>query len=91
MSGTMAHRFFGGSPLGTIVRLAFVSLVVGALLMWLDIEPLMILQAAERVFARLWDMGFEAVREMGRYLLAGALIVVPVWFVARLFSFRGAR
>ena len=86
-----AYRFFGGSPVGTVVRLAFVSLVVGALLMWLDIEPLTVVRVAQNLAARIWNMGFEAVHEMGRYLLAGALIVVPVWLVTRLLSFRGIR
>ena len=91
MAGNIVHRFFGGSPLAAVVKLAFVSLVVGALLMWLDIEPFALLRAAERLAYRVWAMGFDAIREIGRYLVAGALIVVPIWFVARLFSLRGAR
>lgn len=91
MAGSYVHRFFGGSPLAALVKLVFVSVVVGALLMWLNIEPLDVFRAFERTMHRLWAMGFDAVRELGRYLVAGALIVVPVWFVARLFSLRGAR
>ncbi len=91
MAGNAVYRFFGGSPLAALVKLVFVSLVVGALLMWLDIEPFAIVRAAQRTLQRLWAMGFDAVRELGRYLVAGALIVVPIWFVARLFSLRGAR
>ena len=91
MADTLVTRFFGGSPVAAIVRLAFISLVVGALLMWLDIEPLAIVRAAERLVDHLWAMGFDTVRQLGRYLAAGALIVVPIWFVARLFSLRGVR
>lgn len=91
MAGHVVQRFFGGSPVAALVKLAFVSLVVGAILMWLDIEPFAIVRAAERVVRHLWSMGFDAVRELGRYLLAGALVVVPIWFLARLFSLRGAR
>lgn len=91
MAGNIVHRFFGGSPVAALIKLAFVSLVVGALLMWLDIEPLAIVRAVQHFVLRLWSMGFDAVRELGRYLLAGALIVVPIWFLARLFSLRGAR
>jgi hypothetical protein len=29
-------------------------------------------------------MGFDAVRFLWRYLLLGAVIVVPIWFVLRL-------
>ena len=91
MAGNAVQRFFGGSPLAALVKLAFVSLVVGALLMWLDIEPYAVIRTAQRFLQRIWSMGFDAVRELGRYLVAGALIVVPIWFVVRLLSLRGAR
>ena len=91
MNGSIAHRFFGGSPVAALVRLAVLSVVVGALLMWLDIEPYEVFAAAERLASRVWAMGFDAVRQLGRYMMAGALIVIPIWFIARLFSLRGAR
>jgi len=34
--------------------------------------------------ARVWDMGFEAVRWLARYLALGAAIVLPIWLVVRL-------
>src|SRR3989442_11945200 len=34
---TALNRFLGGSPGGVFLRLLFVSLIVGAFLMWLDI------------------------------------------------------
>lgn len=86
-----SHRLFGGPPLAVLLRLVFVSLVVGALLMWLDIEPMAVIQGVFRAFERLWAMGFEAFGQAGRYVLAGAVIVVPVWFVIRLLTFRSAR
>jgi hypothetical protein len=91
MHGSFATRFLGGSPLTTAIRLALLSLVVGALLMWLNIEPFVVFQAAERMAERLWAMGFDAVREMGRYMLAGAVLVVPIWLVTRLFNLRSVR
>ena len=36
---TPLNRFLGGSPGGVFLRLLFVSLIVGAFLMWLDIRP----------------------------------------------------
>jgi hypothetical protein len=80
------ERFIGGSPGMVAVRLLVVSLVVGALLMWLDIRPYEIFYAIERLFYRLSRMGFAAVREIIDYVVVGALIVIPVWFVLRLFS-----
>ncbi|MDB5651215.1 MAG: hypothetical protein JWL62_2735, partial [Hyphomicrobiales bacterium] len=82
-------RFLGGSPLAVAVRLLVISLIVGALLMWLDIRPADIIYGVERFFLRLWNMGFEAFRDILQYVIAGAVIVVPVWLVMRLFSVRG--
>jgi len=31
----------------------------------------------------IWDMGFDAVRWLWRYLLLGAAVVVPIWLVVR--------
>jgi len=79
-------RFLGGSPGAVLVRLLLMSLVVGALLVWLDIRPYEVFRAFERFFQRIWLMGFDAVRELATYIVAGALIVVPVWVVLRLMN-----
>lgn len=82
------HAFLGGSPAAVVSRLLILSIVVGALLMWLDIRPEDILFAFERFVRRIWNLGFDAIREIADYLLAGALIVVPLWFIARVLNFR---
>lgn len=82
------ERFLGGSPLAVLVRLIVISLIVGALLMWLDIHPAEIFRSVEYFFHRIWMMGFDAVREVLAYILAGAVIVLPIWFVLRLLNFR---
>ena len=33
---------------------------------------------------RIWDMGFDAVKWLWRYLLLGAAVVVPIWLILRL-------
>ena len=86
--GNGLTRFLGGSPAAVLVRLLLMSLVVGALLVWLDIRPYEIFRAFERFFQRIWLMGFDAVRELAAYVVAGALIVVPVWLVLRLMNMR---
>ena len=67
------------------------TLIVGALLMWLDIRPYEVLRAIERLFVRLWALGFDALHEIIAYVIAGAAIVIPVWFVLRLLNMRGTR
>ena len=91
MASSALQRFIGGAPTAVFLRLLFVSLVVGALLIWLDIRPFEIFNALQRFVNRLWMMGWDAVRDVAQYILAGAVIVIPVWFVMRLFSMRGAK
>lgn len=85
------HRFLGGSPTAVFVRLLFVSLIVGAFLFWLDIRPRDIIDGIISLFNHLYGLGFQAVREVFDYILAGAVIVVPVWLIVRLLNMRGAR
>ncbi|HET6376061.1 MAG TPA: DUF6460 domain-containing protein [Methylocella sp.] len=88
---TALYRFLGGSPGPVFLRLLFVSLIVGAFLMWLDIRPIDIFHAVRGLIDRIWALGFDAIREILDYILAGAAIVVPVWLVLRLLNMRSAR
>ena len=90
MPANAFQRFLGGPPVAVFVRLLFVSLVVGALLVWLNIHPYDLLFWVQRFFHRLWMLGWDAVREVAEYVLAGAAIVVPIWLIMRLFNMRGA-
>lgn len=89
--GGALENILGGSPINVFVRLMFVSLIVGALLMWLDIHPADILRGIGNFFEGLYDMGFGAVQMLAEYVLAGAAIVVPVWIVLRLMNLSGGR
>lgn len=88
---TPLTRFLGGTPVDVSLRLFFLSLIVGALLMWLDIRPVDVVQGIIHFAQRIWSLGFDAIRQMGDYLIAGAMIVVPLWLIARLFNMRGPR
>jgi Family of unknown function (DUF6460) len=77
-------RFFGGPPLSVIFRLALLSILVGVILEALGFDPLNIIDSIRRLVQHIWDMGFDAVRFLWRYLLLGAVIVVPIWLVLRL-------
>jgi hypothetical protein len=88
---TPLTRFLGGSPVAVFVRLLFVSLIVGAFLMWLDIRPIDVFQGLTRFVNRIWSLGFDAIRDIADYILAGAVIVIPVWLVLRLLNMRNVR
>lgn len=83
-SNNTLENFLGGSPLNTFVRLFFISLVVGALLMWLELRPIDIFRGVQAFFDRIYQLGFGAVRELISYVLAGAVFVVPAWLILRL-------
>src|ERR1700749_2420933 len=77
-------RFFGGPPLSVIFRLALISILVGVVLEALGLDPWNILDRLQQLFRHIWDLGFDAVRFLWRYLLLGAALVVPIWFIMRL-------
>ena len=89
MSDNAFYRFLGGHPIKVVIRLALLSLIVGALLLWLDIKPVQIVEAAQRFVKNLSERGFDAVREAGAYMYAGAIVVIPIWFILRLLGSRG--
>lgn len=91
MHDTIATRFIGGSPLTVLIRLGVVSLLVGALMSWLGIDAVDIIRDIERGVLHLWGSGFAALGNIGRTAVAGALVVVPVWFVVRLLRYRDPR
>ncbi len=90
MPSTIAHRIMGGSPLAVIGRLLVVSLLVGALTSWLDVDPLAIVDWLEFTALRLWASGFQSLHLVGHYIVTGAILVLPIWLVLRLTSI-GAR
>jgi len=84
MSNGTASRFFGGSPLGVIVRLILVSILVGVVLSAFGLDPFDIVHSIERLIRSIWNMGFDAVRWVWRYFLLGAVLVIPIWIITRL-------
>ena len=91
MNEPMLHRLLGGTPAAVLLRLAFLSLLVGASLSWLGIDAFDLVVELRRLAAHLYGAGFDAVRQAWRYFAAGAALVVPIWVVVRLLSFRGDR
>jgi hypothetical protein len=81
--GDYVTRFFGGPPLSVLFRLALLSILVGVILEALGFDPWNIIDSIRRLAQHIWDMGFDAVRYLWRYLVLGAVIVVPIWLVMR--------
>jgi len=83
--------FFGGNPLGVIVRLALLSLVVGIVLAAIGITPDNLFYRLNLLAGRLYQMGFGAIEWVLGYIVLGALVVVPIWLIARAFNLIGGR
>ena len=78
------NQFLGGSPGRVFVQLVLLSLVVGVVLAAIGMTPLDIVDWIVDAVRRVIDMGFGAIEQIGRYLLLGAVVVIPVWLVLRL-------
>jgi hypothetical protein len=86
MADNQVARWAGGSPLGVLARLVLVSILVGVILSALGLDPFDIISSVERLVRTLWNMGFDAFRWLWRYFLLGAVIVIPIWILVRLFN-----
>jgi hypothetical protein len=79
-------RFLGGSPLGVAFRLILLSILVGVVLAAIGFDPWNIVSSIRLLIENIWNLGFDAINGLWRYFLLGAVIVIPVWLVARLFG-----
>ena len=83
--------FLGGSVASVAVRLLVVSFIVGLLLTLFGFDPETLYYRATAMVRHLIAYGLEDFAHVGRILLTGAMIVIPVWFVLRLMDTRRAR
>jgi uncharacterized protein DUF6460 len=86
MSNDTVTKVFGGSPLAVLGRLILLSILIGVVLSALGLDPFDIVHSIERLIRSLWNLGFDAFRWLWRYFLLGAVIVIPVWILMRLFN-----
>lgn len=82
------NRILGDSPLRVIVKLIVVSLLVGWVMSIFGWTPLGIWYALQDAVLDLWYSGFAALGRFGDYILLGAAVVIPVFILLRLLSYR---
>ncbi len=80
------NRFLGGSPLAVLIKLVLVSILIGVVLQALGLDPWDIMTSIRRLFRNIWEMGFDAIRWLWSYFLLGAVIVIPIWLIMRIFN-----
>ena len=79
-------RFLGGSPLAVLGRLILLSILVGVVLATIGFDPWNIVTSIRRLFQWVYNLGFDAINGLWRYFLLGAVIVIPIWLISRMFS-----
>lgn len=82
------NRFLGDSPVRTIVKLVVVSLIVGFFMKIFDIMPMDIVDNVRFFLLDLWETGFQALGRFGTYLALGATVVIPVFILIRILSYK---
>ena len=77
------NTIFGGNPFGVAIRLALISIAVGIVLKALGIDLRNFFDRINVLLRNLYDLGFNAFNWVFEYMLLGALVVVPIWLIAR--------
>src|SRR3984957_2286448 len=80
------YRFLGGSPLAVAFRLILLSILVGVVLAAIGFDPWNILTSLRRMFDWSYNLGFDAVSRLLRFFPLGAVIVIPIWLLSRMFG-----
>jgi hypothetical protein len=83
-----ANRFLGDSIGRTLIKLIVVSLVVGFVMTVFGLTPWSIIDGVRDFVLEIWHRGFSALGRVGDYLILGATIVIPLFVILRLFSYR---
>ena len=73
---------------GTIVKIAVLSLIVGLILSALDISPARVLEGPGVTAPDAIDTGASLVAWALEYVIVGAAIVVPIWLIVAVISSR---
>lgn len=85
---TNLTRFLGGSPGSVLAKLIFLSLLVGAFMHYLDITPIGLIQGLFDWISSVLDLSLDTVKEVGLWVVYGAVIVVPLWLLTRVLGRR---
>lgn len=80
------NRFLGGNPLSVLARLVFLSLIVGIVMAALGLHPFDLVYGLQSLVTDLWDRGAEIIGRLGNYLVLGAVVVIPLWLLSRIFG-----
>ncbi|PSJ60338.1 DUF6460 domain-containing protein [Pseudaminobacter soli (ex Li et al. 2025)] len=81
-------RFLGDTPFRVFLKLVVVSFLVGIAMSFFGWSPYDIFYQLRDFVVQIWNMGFKAIDRFVGYFLLGAAVVIPVFVVLRLLSYR---
>lgn len=84
-------KILGGPLIPTLFKLLVASIVVGILLAFFGIQPIDLWRDFIDTVGRIWQMGFSAIDWSVRYVLLGAVVVLPIWLAVRLWTYLTTR
>ncbi|MBT5187340.1 MAG: hypothetical protein HOH19_02590 [Kordiimonadaceae bacterium] len=64
-----------------IWKLVVASLCVGVLLSFFDIDPVELINNVPETLGKIIDVIMDVINWAGKYVLLGAIIVIPIWFI----------
>ena len=82
------QRYLGGSPLAVLAKLIVLSLIVGVIMAGLGLTPASLVRLVGDMARQVFGLGFDTIREVGNYVLTGAVIVIPIWILMRILDRR---
>lgn len=91
MSSDSFNRLIGGTPGGVLIRLIFLSLIVGAIMSWWGITPEDLYYSTINLARDLINQGFASLRNVGMWVLYGAVVVIPIWILLRVLRIGSGR
>ena len=85
------RQILGDTLSRTIIKLVVVSLIVGAVMSVFGLAPMDIWHGLRDFALGLWHSGWAALGRFGDWLILGASVVIPLFILARLLSYRSER
>jgi|TARA_R110002096_G_scaffold415163_1_gene616712 uncharacterized protein DUF6460 len=62
-------------------KLVIASLCVGLVLSFFDIDPVALIEDVPETLGRILEVILDVVNWAGKYILLGAIIVIPIWVI----------
>ncbi|OXT01668.1 hypothetical protein B7H23_01500 [Notoacmeibacter marinus] len=87
MAGSV-QRFLGDSPLRVALKLIIISFIVGVFMHYFGVTPLEVIDRFVGMIEWAWQNGYEALASFASYFIIGAVVVVPIFLIVRLMSYR---